>query len=162
MKAVAASNIGQYEKSVLALGDYYRTVELGLAACFRKPAPSVAEQRKPKVDGSIGAIVFGSDQGLIGQFNDVIADFAVKTMATLTEKPKVWAVGVRVGAQLENAGLTPLGTFTVPVSVVAITPLVGQMLLKTETRNGQGEINELHLFYNRPSSGSSYAPVHQR
>ena len=30
MKAVAASSIGQYEKSVGALADYYRTVELGL------------------------------------------------------------------------------------------------------------------------------------
>ena len=34
MKAVAASNIGQYEKSVAALGDYYQTVALGLAAWF--------------------------------------------------------------------------------------------------------------------------------
>ena len=34
MKAVAASSIGEYEKSVSALGDYYRTVELGLGACF--------------------------------------------------------------------------------------------------------------------------------
>ena len=30
MKALAAASIGQYEKSVLALADYYRTVELGL------------------------------------------------------------------------------------------------------------------------------------
>ena len=29
MKAMAASSIGQYEQSVRALGDYYRTVELG-------------------------------------------------------------------------------------------------------------------------------------
>ena len=36
MKAVAASSIGQYENSVRALADYYRTVELGLGACFRK------------------------------------------------------------------------------------------------------------------------------
>ena len=36
MKALAASSIGQYEKSVRALADYYRTVELGLGACFRK------------------------------------------------------------------------------------------------------------------------------
>jgi F-type H+-transporting ATPase subunit gamma len=36
MKALAASSIGQYEKSVRALGDYYRTVELGLGACFRE------------------------------------------------------------------------------------------------------------------------------
>ena len=35
MKALAASSIGQYEKSVLALADYYRTVELGLVVCLR-------------------------------------------------------------------------------------------------------------------------------
>ena len=35
MKAVAASSVSQYERSVLALGDYYRTVELGLGVCFR-------------------------------------------------------------------------------------------------------------------------------
>jgi F-type H+-transporting ATPase subunit gamma len=40
MKAVAASSIGQYEKSVGALGDYYRTVEMGLGACFRASKPS--------------------------------------------------------------------------------------------------------------------------
>ena len=39
MKALAASSIGQYEKSVLALGDYYRTVELGLGACLRASGP---------------------------------------------------------------------------------------------------------------------------
>jgi hypothetical protein len=31
MKALAASSIGQYEKSVRALADYYRTLEVGLA-----------------------------------------------------------------------------------------------------------------------------------
>jgi F-type H+-transporting ATPase subunit gamma len=40
MKAVAASSIGQYEKSVRALDDYYRTVELGLGVCFRENGSS--------------------------------------------------------------------------------------------------------------------------
>ena len=40
MKALAASSIGQYEKSVRALADYYRTVELGLGACFRENGPA--------------------------------------------------------------------------------------------------------------------------
>ena len=35
MKALATSSIGQYEKAVSALDDYYRTVELGLSICFR-------------------------------------------------------------------------------------------------------------------------------
>jgi F-type H+-transporting ATPase subunit gamma len=36
MKAVAASNIGQYEMAVSSLGDYYRTVSLGIIAYLRQ------------------------------------------------------------------------------------------------------------------------------
>ena len=48
MKALAAASIGQYEKSVLALADYYRTVELGLVVCLRKQGMAAAEQHRPK------------------------------------------------------------------------------------------------------------------
>ena len=112
MKALAASSIGQYEKSVHALGDYYRTVELGLGACFRESEPAALKvERKGRPDASaIGAIVFGSDQGLVGQFNDVVADYAIKTLAALPGKPKVWAVGERVQARLADAGAAAHGT----------------------------------------------------
>ena len=164
MKTVAASSIGQYEKSVLALADYYRTVELGLGACFRKsgPEPLIAERKRQAIAGAIGAVVFGSDQGLVGQFNDVVADYAVKTLAALQVKPKVWAVGERVKARLADTGLPLMGIFTVPNSVKAIIPLVGQILVESEMRHSRGEIAELHLFYNRPTSGAIYAPVSQR
>ena len=112
--------------------------------------------------GAVGAVVFGSDQGLVGQFNEVVADYAVKTLAALPGKPEVWAVGERVHARLADAGLPLTGLFTVPNSVKAITPLVGQILVESETRHRQGEVSELHLFYNRPTSGAVYAPVSQR
>jgi F-type H+-transporting ATPase subunit gamma len=137
MKALAASSIGQYEKSVRALGDYYRTVELGLGACFRESEPAAVKvERKGQTDaGAIGAVVFGSDQGLVGQFNDVVADYAIKTLAALPGKPQVWAVGERVHARLADRGLPLMGLFTVPNSVMAITPLVGQILVETEPRH---------------------------
>jgi F-type H+-transporting ATPase subunit gamma len=163
MKALAASSIGQYEKSVRALGDYYRTVELGLGACFRASESALVLKRQGHADaGGIGAVVFGSDQGLVGQFNDVVADFTVKTLAALPGQPQVWAVGERIHARLTDARLPPLALFTVPNSVQAITPLIGQILLEHETHQNRGEITELHLFYNRPTSGSVYVPVHQR
>ncbi len=164
MKALAASSIGQYEKSVRALGDYYRTVELGLGACFHasKPVAPIAN-RKEKLDTSaIGAVVFGSDQGLVGQFNDVVADYAVKTLAALPGKPEVWAVGERVHARLADAGLKPLGLFAVPNSVQAITPLVGQIQIESEARRAKGEYARLYIFHNRPKSGALYEPVSQR
>jgi len=164
MKAVAASSIGQYEKSVHALADYYRTVELGLGACFRENGAELLiparGKRVPAV--AIGAVVFGSDQGLVGQFNDVVADYAVKTLAALPGKPEVWAVGERVHERLADSGVPLMGLFAVPNSVKAITPLVGQILVETEAHQRHGDVTELHLFYNRPTSGSVYAPVSQR
>ena len=164
MKAVAASSIGQYEKSVSALGDYYRTVDLGLSACFRESGPALltAERKGKTVASAIGAVVFGSDQGLVGQFNDVVADYAVKTLAALPAKAEVWAVGERVHERLADAGLPLIGLFSVPNSVTAITPLVGQILVESEARQRHGEVTELHLFHNRPTSGAVYAPVGQR
>jgi F-type H+-transporting ATPase subunit gamma len=165
MKAVAASSIGQYEKSVRALGDYYRTVELGLGACFRESAPSPttsAERKVPSDEGAIGAVVFGSDQGLIGQFNDIVADYAIKTLAALPGKSQVWAVGERVHARLAGAGLPLMGLFNVPNSVQSITPLVGQIQIESEAHRAKGEYACLYVFHNRPQSGSLYEPVSQR
>ena len=112
MKALAASSIGQYEQSVRALGDYYRTVELGLGVCFRGAGSAGLMTGKARRSnaGVIGAVVFGSDQGLVGQFNDAVADHAVKTLAALPDKAEVWAVGERVHARLADAGLPLVGT----------------------------------------------------
>jgi F-type H+-transporting ATPase subunit gamma len=164
MKALAASSIGQYDRSVRALGDYYRTVELGLGACFREnqPAPPVAKRKRQDDPGAIGAVVFGSDQGLVGQFNDVVADYAVKTLAGLPGKPEVWAVGERVHARLADAGVPLRGLFSVPNSVQAITPLVGQIQIESEARRAKGDYARLYLFHNRPKSGALYEPVGQR
>jgi F-type H+-transporting ATPase subunit gamma len=164
MKALAASSIVQYEQSVRALADYYRTVELGLSICFRKSAPTALfPEGNGRTDkASIGAVVFGSDQGLVGQFNDVVADFAMKALAALPGKHQIWAVGERVHGRLLDAGLPVTGLFAVPNSVKAITPLVGQILVESETRHSRGEVTELHLFYNRPTAGALYAPVSQR
>ncbi|MEO8182321.1 MAG: F0F1 ATP synthase subunit gamma [Deltaproteobacteria bacterium] len=164
MKALAASSIGQYETAVRALEQYSRTVELGLGACFRQSelAGTMAGPKRHRDADVIGAVVFGSDQGLVGQFNEVVADDAATALAALPGKHRVWAVGERVHARLADAGLPPIGLFHVPSSVQAITPLVGQILVQCEAGHGQSEISELHLFYTRTSSGVVYRPVRQR
>jgi F-type H+-transporting ATPase subunit gamma len=164
MKALAASSIGQYEKSVRALADYYRTVELGLGACFREnePAAGMVQPKVPARAGAISAIVFGSDQGLVGQFNNVVADYAIKALAALPGKVEVWAVGERVHARLADAGLPLIGLFIVPNSVQAITPLVGEIQIESEAHRDKGEDAGLWVFHNRPLSGALYEPVSQR
>jgi F-type H+-transporting ATPase subunit gamma len=122
------------------------------------------EPLRPKSDvDRIGAVVFGSDQGLVGRFNEQIVDHAMNALRALPGKPhRVWVVGERVHSRLSDAGLSPAGLFVVPNSVHAIAPLVGQILLKAEADRSQDEITELHLFYNRPTSGAGYEPVSQR
>lgn len=164
MKALAGSSIGQYEQSLQALQDYCRTMELGLAACFRESRGAQdAVGRSVRADaGLIVAIVFGSDQGLVGQFNEVVADHAIKTLKPLPGTLQVWVVGERVYARLEDAGLSPIGLFAVPNSVQAITPLIGQILVESESPHNRALVNELYLFYNGPASESVYEPVTQR
>lgn len=167
MKALAAANIGQYEQSARALAGYYRCIELGLGVCFRHGNPAVwSENGKAQADADVStavcAIVFGTDQGLVGRFNEVVAEHALKTLAALPGEHQVWAIGQRVHARLADAGLPPAGLFNLPNSVRAITPLVGRILLEAETFLAQGDSAELRLFYNLPDSVAAYAPVGQR
>ncbi len=162
MKAMAASSIGQYEAAVRALEDYERTLELGLSVCLQGNDHEAAQEVERSPERLIGAIVFGSDQGLVGRFNEVIADFTKRTLDALRGNKEVWAVGERVRVQLEDAGLSVAGQFTVPNSVAAITALVGAIQLASETRRAQGQYSQVYVFHNRPRSATLYEPVSQR
>jgi F-type H+-transporting ATPase subunit gamma len=164
MKAIAASSIGQYEKSVRALADYERTVALGLGACLRTVGPTALRvpRRRPASARVVGAVVFGSDQGLVGRFNEAVAFHAVTTLAREAGTPRVWAVGERVHERLVDAGLAPVGRFAVPTSVNAIAPLVGQILVDSQRRGMHEADSELLLFYNSPASGATYTSVSRR
>jgi len=163
MKAVAASSIGEYETSVRALADYYRTVELGLGVCFRGREPAMpVETAERTATTDIGAIVFGSDQGLVGQFNEILADFVVKTLASLPGKPQVWVSGERIYAYLTDAGLPLMGLYTVPGSVEAVGPLIGQIQVESEAQLDLGGGARMYIFHNRPGVGALYEPVGRR
>jgi len=163
MKAVAASSITQYERAVTALDDYYRTVQLGLVACLRgmerPPARAQAQRQEPCVTA---AVVFGSDQGLVGQFNDLMADFVVKTLGELPGSKTVWTVGERIRSRLTETDLVLGQSFVLPGSIGAITSLVGQILIEIETLREKGEITQVVVFHNSPHAGAIYSPACQR
>lgn len=165
MKAMAASNIGQYELAVSSLSDYYRTVALGINAYFREEKiETINEKKVPKNknESSVCAIVFGSDQGLVGQFNDSLTNFVVQTLKAMSGKKEIWAVGERVQLLLADVGYSSAKLFSLPNSVNAITPLVWEILVKSEESHENGEINEIYIFHNQPKSGAGYIPISQR
>ena len=161
MKAVAASSITQYERAVESLEDYYRTVQLGLTVCLQhSTSPAVAASRQGT--GPVAALVFGSDQGLVGQFNEVVADFALATLSTIAGKKTILSVGERVRAALSAQPNSAGRNFVLPGSISAITDLVAQVLIEIEALMGKGVIAQVYIFHNSPHAGEIYAPICQR
>jgi len=181
MKAMAAASIGQFEKATRALDDYYRAVQLGLSVCLRsspgvgRGLPISEPKAKPGTELT-GAVVFGSDQGLVGRFNEVIAEYAIQALSALPGRKKIWVVGERAQDYFSSAALPLAGLFTLPLSVNLIAPLVGQILLEIlgdgepgtgrdqegESRQRRLGVDQLYLFYNNSRSGALHEPVSQR
>jgi F-type H+-transporting ATPase subunit gamma len=161
MKAISASSIGQYEKAVDSLSQYQRAVELGLSLCLGDEHPAATDPATAG-DHPIGAVIFGSDQGLVGRFNEVIGDFAGETLRKLPGPKTVWAVGERTCPALEAAGLTITKRFVVPSSVAAITMLVTEIQIEIEQFTAGGRCREIHVFHNSPRAAAHYEAASQR
>jgi len=163
MKALAAASITQYERAVHSLDDYYRTVELGLVAWLHQSGAEIRLGGAAQAHGGVtGAVVFGSDQGLVGQFNEVLSDLVIGTLRDMPGNKSVLAVGERVQGHLADAALPVTGNFAVPNSITAITSLVGRILIEIEAQRVHGQVVQVYLFHNRPKSGALYEPVMQR
>jgi F-type H+-transporting ATPase subunit gamma len=159
MKVLAAVSIRQYERATESLVEYNRTVEMGLQVVL-KQRPDGIRIAEPVPKERLGAIIFGSDQGMVGQFNEVIARHAVSEINKLQVKQKnriVLAVGMRVIPSLEEAGQPVEEYFSSPGSTAAITSAVEDLTLKMEKWRSQQKIDQIIIFYNR-ESGASYSP----
>lgn len=165
MKTMAASNIGQYESAVNSLGDYYRTVTLGILAFFSEQGINLKKEAisSKKTDSkSICAIVFGSDQGLVGPFNDTLSDFVSNSLQEFQGEKEIWVVGERIEFRLMDLGFNVTKLFSVPNSVNAITALVRELLIKSLENFETETSKEYYLFYNKPKPATGYKPVMQK
>lgn len=162
MKALSAASIHQYEQAVRALAGYYRTVERGLHVVLKDMEPPLSSPHHTREPRRLAAIVFGSDHGLCGRFNEVITEHALERMdstAANREHRLILAVGARVASSLEHAGQVIEEDFLVPGSADQITATVQQILLKVDEWRTQAGVYYVYLFYNRHSGGKIYHPT---
>jgi F-type H+-transporting ATPase subunit gamma len=161
MKALAAVSIRQYEKAVESLVEYNRTTELGLHVVLTDRGQELLEE-EIHTGGRVGAIIFGSDQGMCGQFNDVIAEHALNSLSEMgggIEESIRLSVGIRVEPRLEDAGYPSDEYISLPGSVGGISPMVQSVLLAIDGWRLDRDVNTIYLFYNRPTSGATYRPT---
>lgn len=173
MKAMAVSQVSQYEKAVLSLEDYYRTVQLALIAYFRQlnRPESIESNRASPLSSSnairghkprIGAVLFGSDQGLVGQFNETLASFVTHELGENTSDQLIWVVGERLHALLSQKTWLQCHQVALPKALPAIETFVSEVLLDIESHRARGEISDIILFHNRPMNRETYQPVKER
>lgn len=160
MKAMAAVSIRQYEKAVASLADYNRATEMGLLVVLRER--QTAGNHLERAGGAkTGIILFGTDQGMCGQFNEQIASFAMEQIEKLAldagERPLL-TVGMRVTNRLEDAGYPSDYIAAVPSSVAGITPAVQELLWRMEQWRNEDGVERVLLFYNKLISGAAYRP----
>lgn len=155
MKSLAAVSIRQYEDATRSLDEYFQSVEMGLRAALRSH-PLVGRQPEPR---KTLIMVFGSDQGMAGRFNESIIEFlqvARHEMANSQDRQLFWVAGAKAHGLMEEAVGQVERFFSLPSSAEVISAKVQQILLHlVEMREKEGELR-LILFHNHPDAGSSY------
>ncbi|HWQ20031.1 MAG TPA: F0F1 ATP synthase subunit gamma [Methanotrichaceae archaeon] len=177
MKTLSAANIREYGRAAESLAEYNRTIELGLQVVMmhRAREPEAVEQSSaawqskaversgltghPRMKARLGVVIFGSDQGLIGKFNEQIAGFAIDRLREIEhEDLAALAVGERVIARLEEAGLHIESHCSFSGSSLGITQVMLDVLLKVEEWRLDRGVDQIILFYNRPATGAAFDP----
>lgn len=159
MKALAASSVHQYETTVESLAEYKRTLEAGLQIVLRNRPEAIAAQSP--ASERWGVIVFGSDQGMCGSFNEQVATFALEQLDALPgtrEDRSILVLGSRVVGRLEDAGYAVGERFRMPGTVSGITAAVSAVLLAIEALRVRNGIDQFLLVHHRPSGPVGSAP----
>lgn len=97
--------------------------------------------------GAVASVVFGSDQGLVGQFNETLADYVLQKLKELAGPKSVWAVSDRMQTRLEKSKLQLQGSFALSNAIGAVTPLVASILSMLQTKYEARLISEVYLYH---------------
>ncbi len=174
MKSMAAVNIHHFQQAVESVERYYSTIIKGLKVVLRdlpdlpdlpeRPAPSPPSSAPP-VSGNkskVGLIFYGSEQGMVGQFNEKVVEKGsefLKTTHLRQGEYGILAMGQRISASLSGNYIPADEVIPISGSLVDITPMVRSTLFVIDSWRQEEGITEIRLFYNKPRQGSAYLTV---
>ncbi|MGR8930956.1 MAG: F0F1 ATP synthase subunit gamma [Gammaproteobacteria bacterium] len=157
MKALSAVSARQYENVVKSLDEYAQTIDLGLQVALRKQP--FRRQKRDRQPQQLAAIIFGSDVGLCGRFNEDLLEASLIKMKSQLIAPadrRILAVGSRVDARLNELGQPVEEVFITPGSASGINITVRQILTKIDEWQDQ-DVRHIWLFYSQACT-----PSHKR
>ncbi|MGH7142688.1 MAG: F0F1 ATP synthase subunit gamma [Planctomycetota bacterium] len=165
MKTLAAVNLHRYERAAESLGEYARTIDLGLQMILRNRHEHKAPALPPTQRARTGLLVFGSDQGMCGQLNEQVATLVLATVreqGLAPDRLRLLVVGARVAGPLEDAGLAPDAVLSVPSGLTSMGWTVQEALLRLERWRAADRVETVFTIASRHLGGTAYQPECQR
>jgi F-type H+-transporting ATPase subunit gamma len=162
MKMLASVGVRQHERAARALVDHGRVLELGFQALLRK-APEgclAARHGRGRRPPRPAAIVLGSDQGMVGAFNERVAQRAVERLSKLARGSEipVLAVGRRVLEPLARPFLRIEHALPAPGSVAGVPEILQDVLVHIEAWQDAGRFDALLVFHHKRGRGTASSP----
>jgi len=125
MKTLSAVNAAPYDRAATSINLFHATVLRGLQVVLRQadlPQRSHVTNKVPRI-----VLVFGSDHGLCGGYNETVAETA--TAGFPLRECAVFAVGARMADALDALGVLVDRCFTPPASADGIGKLADDVLI---------------------------------
>lgn len=156
MKTLSAVNIRQYEQAAYSLDTYQETIESGLQGVIRETGLPSSGSKEGKIEG---LVIFGSDQGLCGRFNEKLVEFLLEKQERAQNKKYLILVsGARIAARLEAAGFELTETLWSPGSLAGVNRHVYEIILILYRWRQNPAMKRIDLFFNLYESGGSGLP----
>lgn len=138
MKTLSAINAAPYEQAAQSIEAYHQTILQGLAAFVYRNGGvrSFTETLKPNTRL---LVVFGSDHGLCGNYNELVADkVTAYIQAQSMARQPILCIGSRMGGALLEQNLKPDVVLMPPASADGVGRLAGDIVTRIE-QLGRGQ-----------------------
>lgn len=135
MKTLSAINASPYEHAARSIEAYHATILRGLAA-FSHSTGDIAAHSQP--DGEQWVVVFGSDHGLCGNYNEILAQVVKDHCeALLPGNQRLLCIGQQMNDALFDQGLLSESVFLPPASVEGIGRMAGDIVTQLDIISGR-------------------------
>ena len=158
MKTLSVINAAPYEHAARAIEAYHDTVLLGLHAFLSQSGPMTASRPD---GGARVMVVFGSDHGLCGNYNETLAAHVAQAVNADGGAPAtVLCVGVQMADALADQGIGVGKPFFPPASVDGIGRLANLLTQKLDEirRDSLAHDVSVSLAYFARGEGGAQAP----
>ena len=165
MKSMAALGLRQAEQASLVSRFYYKNIENGLISCFKKRSYFETNRNFESAAGlgaedrKIAAIVFGTEIGLVGPFNEQLAQYVRKMLAQKKGEVLVVGIGEKMASSLQDVQLLVHKNLAFPPSIEAISSFIPKILSEIELFLFENQEAELLLFHHRSLATGVLEPI---